>query len=62
MGWVMTRVILTILFFTVLTPLGFIAKLFGKNFLDLKLDKEQNSYWEIREKKEIKPIDYEKQF
>ena len=62
MGWVMTRVILTILFFTVLTPLGFIAKLFGKDFLDLKLDKEQNSYWEIREKKEIKPIDYEKQF
>ena len=62
MGWVMTRVILTVLFFAVLTPLGFIAKLFGKNFLDLKLDKEQNSYWEIREKKEIKPIDYEKQF
>ncbi len=62
MGWVMTRVILTILFFIVLTPLKFIAKLFGKDFLDLKIDKARDSYWEVREKKEIKPIDYEKQF
>jgi membrane-bound ClpP family serine protease len=62
MGWVMTRVILTILFFIVLTPLKFLAKLFGKDFLDLKIDKARDSYWEVREKKEIKPIDYEKQF
>ena len=62
MGWVMTRVIFTILFFIVLTPLKFVAKIFGKNFLDLKIDKARNSYWEVREKKEIKPIDYEKQF
>lgn len=62
MGWVMTRVILTILFFLVLTPLRFIAKLFRKDFLDLKIDKKRESYWELREKKEFKPSDYENQF
>lgn len=62
MGWVMTRVILTILFFIVLTPLAFAARIFGKKFLELKIDKSRESYWEIREKKEIKPLDYERQF
>jgi Saxitoxin biosynthesis operon protein SxtJ len=62
MGWVMTRIILIILFFIVLTPLGLIAKLFGKDFLDLKIERSRKSYWEIRERKEIKPLDYERQF
>jgi hypothetical protein len=62
MGWVMTRVILILLFFLVLTPLAIIARIFRKRFLDLKIDKSKESYWEIREKKEIKPIDYERQF
>ncbi len=62
MGWVMTRVILTILFYIVLTPTAFIAKLFKKNFLDLKIDKSRNTYWEKREKRNFSPEDYEKQF
>ena len=62
MGWVMTRVILILLFFLALTPLAIIARIFRKRFLDLKIDKSKESYWEIREKKEIKPIDYERQF
>ncbi len=62
MGWVMTRVILIILFYIVLTPTAFFAKIFKKNFLDLEIDKSRNSYWEIREKKDLSPADYEKQF
>ena len=62
MGWVMTRVILILLFFLALTPLAFIAGIFRKKFLELKIDQAKESYWEIREKKEIKPIDYERQF
>ena len=62
MGWVMTRVLLIILYFLVLTPLRFIAKIFGKEFLELKIDKEKKSYWEIREKKDLTQIDYERQF
>jgi small-conductance mechanosensitive channel len=62
MGWIMTRVILTILFFIVLTPTAFIAKLFRKDFLDLKIDKSKSTYWVKREKKNFTPEDYEKQF
>lgn len=62
MGWVTTRVILTILFYLVLTPLAFAAKIFGKSFLDLKIDKSKTSYWEYREKPKVEPSDYEKQF
>jgi hypothetical protein len=62
MGWVMTRVILIILFYIVVTPTAFFAKIFKKSFLDLKIDKSRNTYWEIRKNKEIQPEDYEKQF
>ena len=62
MGWVMTRVILILLFFLALTPIAIIARIFRKKFLDLKIDKLKVSYWDIREKKEIKPMDYERQF
>ena len=62
MGWVMTRVILVVLFFLALTPIALLARIFGKKFLNLQIDKSKESYWEIREKKEIKPIDYERQF
>ena len=45
MGWVMTRVILCILFYLVVTPTGLVARLFGKAFLDIKFDKTAASYW-----------------
>ena len=62
MGWVMTRVILTILFYIVLTPTAFFAKIFRKDFLDLEIDKSRSTYWQIREKKHLTPGDYERQF
>lgn len=61
LGWIMTRVILIILFYIILTPIGFIAKIFKKDFLDLKINKSTNSYWEKRNSKSAK-INYEKQF
>lgn len=62
MGWVMTRVILTTLFYLVLTPISFTAKIFGNKFLAVKIDKDRKSYWEIREKKQVKSAEYERQF
>ena len=62
LGWVMTRVILTTLFYLVITPIGLIAKLARKDFLNLKIDKQEESYWVKRERKSFKPIDYERQF
>jgi hypothetical protein len=45
MGWVMTRLILSILFYLVITPIGLLGRLFGKRFLDLKFPGKQESYW-----------------
>lgn len=62
MGWMMSRVILSVLFYLVLTPIGVCARLFGENFLDLKMNAGKQSYWINREKKEFQKSDYEKQF
>jgi len=62
MGWLMTRILLSILFFLVFTPMGLVARLFGKQFLDLKIDKKRRSYWNYREAREFKKIEYERQF
>jgi hypothetical protein len=62
MGWVMTRVILTILYYLVLTPISLVARLTGKQFLELKWNRSQSSYWNYRERREFKKEDFEKQF
>ncbi len=62
LGFVMTRIILSILFYLILTPTGLIAKLIGKKFMPLEFDKQKESYWEYRELKEYSKSDTEKQF
>ncbi|MCP5104878.1 MAG: hypothetical protein GY950_15940 [bacterium] len=62
MGWVMTRVILCILFYLVLTPTSFVAKLFRKRFLDLKFSRKEESYWIETDKSDVEVENYEKQF
>tara|TARA_B100000519_G_C14229980_1_gene431911 strand:- start:888 stop:1301 length:414 start_codon:yes stop_codon:yes gene_type:complete len=62
LGWIMTRVILSLLFFLIMTPTGFIARLFGKQFLELEWDDSKNSYWNYRSKTDTLKEDYEKQF
>jgi hypothetical protein len=63
LGWIMTRIILSILFFILFVPIGWIARIFGKDFLDQKFDPSANSYWILRDstKPEIKEA-FEKQF
>jgi hypothetical protein len=62
LGWIMTRVILSIIFYLVITPISLIARIFGKDFLDIKIDKSRASYWEIRKNSPQTKVDYERQF
>lgn len=62
LGFIMSRLILTLLFYLVITPIGLIAKLSGKDFLDLKFNKTKETYWNYREKKDYQKIDSERQF
>jgi len=62
LGFIMSRVILTILFYLVLTPIAILAKIVGKKFMILKYDKSANTYWEKRTNINKKQIDYDRQF
>lgn len=62
LGFIMSRVILTIFFYIALTPISLLAKLFRKKFMVLKYDKSAETYWEKRSIIHKKPIDYERQF
>ena len=62
MGFVMSRVILTILYYIVLTPIGLLAKIVGKKFMPLGFDKKAPTYWEKRENTAKQKIDYDRQF
>ncbi len=62
LGWFMSRLILFILFYIVITPIGFFLRIAGKDFLNLRTDKNSDSYWEKREKRVKEKIDYERQF
>lgn len=54
MGWFVSRVLLGVLFYTVITPIGIIARISGKEFLNLKMKKDKQSYWIRRDpEKEI---------
>ena len=45
MGTVMTAVILTLTFFLVITPMGVVLRLMGKDLLALKRDPRAGTYW-----------------
>ncbi len=50
LGFIVTNILLTLTFYLVITPLGWISRLFGKKFLELKFDKNKTSYWCATEK------------
>jgi Saxitoxin biosynthesis operon protein SxtJ len=62
LGWVMTRVILTLVYYLVLTPIGLAGRVFGEQFLHLKRSKESATYWVRREGPVREKSDYERQF
>jgi hypothetical protein len=63
LGFVVSHVILTLFFFLVITPIGLVARLCGKDFLNLKLQSQARTYWTERERKGSKaPAEYERQF
>lgn len=57
LGWVNTRVLLGLFFYLILTPIGLILRLTGKDLLGLKIDRNASSYWVKRERK---PFDRER--
>ena len=52
LGKVIAPVVMALVYFTILTPISLLLKIFGKDLLGLKLSKKINTYW-IKRKKNI---------
>jgi hypothetical protein len=62
LGFVMSNMILVLFFFLVVTPIGLLARLFQKDFLARKWDKQAASYWIQRTREMRTAGSYERQF
>ena len=49
LGYVMTRIILLIMFFGVITPVAFLMRSLGKNTLETTINKRSKSYWKKKQ-------------
>jgi hypothetical protein len=61
MSWLATRIILTLLFFLIVTPVGLLQRLCGKRPLEFRFKSDETTYWQPRTTQPA-PADYEKQF
>ncbi len=62
LGFVVSHVVLTLFFFLVITPVGLVARMAGKDFLRLKLDPNARTYWIPRPPRAPGQKPYERQF
>ena len=56
LGWINTRIILGIVFFLVVFPIGLVLKVMGKDFMRTKIDKDLESYRETSENRDIETL------
>jgi hypothetical protein len=60
-GWCFSFIILAIFYFLILTPIGLLFRIFGRDPLCRKFDKEAESYW-INRRSDDNPDRYFRQF
>ena len=48
LGSIMTPVVMGVVYFTTIVPMGLVMKMRGKDLLNTKLDPERKSYWHER--------------
>jgi len=62
MGFVMTRVILTLIYFGLFTPIALLLRLLGKDVLEERWDKSAATYWVRRKREPYDPSSAERMF
>jgi len=63
LGWIITRIILFFLFYLIVTPTGFLMKIFNKDQLKLKFKKDfEKSYWINKKDNDVEKSEYESQY
>jgi len=62
LGWVNTRVLLAVLFYGAMAPMGLVMRLFGKDILKRRFDPQTPTYWNDTSDEAFDPKNYERQF
>jgi predicted membrane metal-binding protein len=62
LGRIVSPVVLAVLFFATVLPTGLMMRLFGKDILRLRLDREAESYWIPRDPPGPEPESLRRQF
>ena len=52
LGMIIAPIVMALVYFVILTPIGLTMRIFGKDLLGLKFKKKQDTYW-IKRKKNI---------
>jgi len=53
-GWTVSHLLLGLIFFGVLTPVGLLMRLFGYDPMERTLDRNAGTYWQEHEQAEVK--------
>jgi hypothetical protein len=61
LGWVNSRILLTIIYFLIFVPYGLLSRLFGRDPLAIRGERRE-SYWHKREKTRQTPEQFERLF
>jgi len=61
-GFFVSRIILSILYYLVITPIGLVMRLFKKDVIDQNINKNANSYWHEKEDQPKEKSSYENQY
>ena len=53
LGSIVSRIVIPLVFYLVVTPMGLIMRIFGKDFLEKKIKPDVSSYWMNKNKEKI---------
>jgi hypothetical protein len=61
-AWVVSHTLLIVIYYVVLTPIGVVMRLFGRDPMQRKFDREASTYWQRRPAPEPGVARYFRQF
>ena len=50
LGYIIAPIVMGVVFFLVITPIGLVMKIIGKDLLSIKYDKKKETYWVKRDR------------
>ena len=62
LSWMNTRLILIVIYYLIFTLIGLLIRLFKKDLLERKINRNNSSYWKKKEEPVFDRLNYEKQF